>query len=244
MIAKSTPPDAKILGLTTVANAYLARDVRVTWQSAEADTLTDSLRLAAINPEPMYDWQANWPSGSFQTLRFRFSSAANSECDIDDIRIYSGEDLVYSSPNWKLRAWPNSWETPLALDGNLATRWRTWERVRAGTYFEIRFDHPQRISRVSLYSHTPALGIRPDVYGFTVDGKWLDLSPLLATRLPKQDLRAEAVRAVRRAGYRYLLVPTGAGGAAPAGNAISAQPAEWGLAQAAKAGPYYLFRVK
>jgi 4-amino-4-deoxy-L-arabinose transferase-like glycosyltransferase len=244
MIEKNTPPDAKILGLATVANAYLARDVRVNWQSAEADALTDSLRLASVNPEPMYDWQSTWPAGSFARLRFRLAKANNSECDIDDIRIYSGDDLVYSSPNWTVRAWPNSWEAPLALDGNLATRWRTWEAVRAGMYFEIRFDHPQRISRVVLFSYTPGLHISPDVYGLTTDGKWLNLGPLLATRLPKQDLRVEAVRALRRAGYRYLLVPTGGGGAAPVGNAITARPAEWGLAQEASAGQYYLFRIK
>jgi hypothetical protein len=244
MIEKNTPADAKILGLAAVANAYLTRDVRVTWQSAEADALTDSLRLASVNPEPMYDWQASWPTGAFTRLRFRLPAASNSEYDIDDIRIYSGEDLVYSSPNWILRAWPNSWEAPLALDGNLATRWRTWEAVRAGMYFEMRFDRPQRISRAVLYSYTPALDIRPDLYGFTTDGKWLNLGPLVATRLLKQDLRAEAARAIRRAGYQYLLVPTGAGGAAPAGNAIAAESAEWGLAEAARVGPYRLFRIK
>jgi hypothetical protein len=135
MVEAKTPPDAKILSLTTVANAYLSRDVRVSWQSAESDNLLDSLRLAAVSRESLFDWRATWPLGLFRRLRFRLSLASNSECDIDDIRIYSGEDLVYTSPNWTLRAWPNSWEAPLALDGNLATRWRTWEPVRAGVYF-------------------------------------------------------------------------------------------------------------
>jgi hypothetical protein len=244
IIEANTPPDAKILALASVANAYLTRDVRVAWQSGQTDALRDSLRLATANNEPLYEWMASWPIGSFQRLRFRLPLASDSECDLVEIRIYSGEDLVYTSPNWTVRAWPNSWEAPLALDGNLATRWRTWEPVRAGMYFEVRFDHPQRISRALLYSHTPAVTISPEVYGLMADGKWRALGPLLATRRPTQDLRVETARAIRRAGFQYLLAPTGSGGATPVGNAMAGQPAEWGLERIAQAGPYYLFRLK
>ena len=73
---------------------------------------------------------------------------------------------------------------------------------------------------------------------------WRDLGPLRGKRLPPEDLRLAATRVVRRAGYRYLLIPTGAGGAAPLGNAIIGQEGLWGLAQVERAGPYYLFRVK
>ncbi len=244
MIETSTPPDAKIFGLTTVADAYLARDVRVAWQSAEADALFDSLRVASVDIQPMFAWKTEWPAAVLSGLRFRFPVANNSECDIADIRIYLGDDLVYTSPHWTLRAWPNAWEAPLAVDGNLATRWRTWKPVRSGMYFEIRFDHPQRISAVAVYSHSPAVGIRPEAYGRTIKGKWLSLGPLLAMRLPGKDLRFEAGRAIGSAGYRYLLVPTGAGGATPVGNAIVADPGEWDMREVAQAGPFYLFRIK
>jgi 4-amino-4-deoxy-L-arabinose transferase-like glycosyltransferase len=244
MIEDKTPPDARILALLSVANAYLARDVRVGWQSAETDSLLDSLRLAAVNTQPMYDWKASWPIASLQRLRFRIRATRASECDIDDVRLYSASELVYNSPNWALRAWPNSWEAPLALDGNLATRWRTWEPIHEGMYFEIRFDHPQRISAAVLYSHTPALNVPVDVYGMDTAGHWRPLGPLLATRRPRQDLRAEAVLAIRRAGYRYLVVPTGSEGTAPIGNAIVGREAEWGLERVEQAGPYYLLRVK
>ena len=158
--------------------------------------------------------------------------------------IYSGSDLVYPSPHWELRAWPNSWEAPLALDASLATRWRTWEPIRGGMYFEIRFDHPQRISSVVVYSHTPAFNVHLDLYGMDTPGHWRGLGTLLASRRPAPDLRAEATLAIRSAGYRYLVVPTGAEGTAPIGNAIVGREAEWGLERVEQAGPYYLFRVK
>ena len=31
---------------------------------------------------------------------------------------------------------------PLALDQNLASRWRTWEPARPGMYLEVDFDRP------------------------------------------------------------------------------------------------------
>jgi hypothetical protein len=58
------------------------------------------------------------------------------------------------------------------------------------------------------------------------------------------DLRLDAGRALRKAGYRYLLVPKGEGGNAPIGNVIVGHEAEWGMEQAGYAGDYYLLRVK
>jgi hypothetical protein len=244
IIEARTPANAKILGLITVAKAYLARDVRVTWQSAEADRLLDTLRLASLYTEPLFDWKASWPAESLDRLRFRLPAASNFECDLVDIRVYAGEDLVFTSPHWDLRAWPNSWEAPLALDGNLATRWRTWQPIRAGMYMELRFDHPQRISSVVLYSHAPLLGVPVEIYGQAGRGPWRLLGTPRAIQHPKEDLRPDAILAVRRAGYRYLIAATGSGGTAPLGNALVGQEPEWGLERVAEAGQYFLFRVK
>ena len=243
MIESQTPPDAKILGLAGVANAYLARDVRVTWQSAEADRLLDTLRLAAFPAEPLFDWKTTWPLDSLRALRFRLPASGSGEFEISDIRVYSGDELIYTSPHWNLRAWPNSWEAPLALDGNLATRWRTWQPVRPGMYFEIRLDHPQRISAALLYSRARR-DLPLEVYGQGRDGRWRALGVPYPARHPNEDLRAAATLAMRRAGYRYLMVPTGAGGNAPLGNALLGQEPEWGLERVERAGRYYLFRIK
>ena len=138
----------------------------------------------------------------------------------------------------------NSWEAPLALDGNLATRWRTWESIRAGTYYEIRFDHPQRISSVVVYSHTPAFNVHVDLYGMDTPGHWRALGTLLVARQLSPDLRTDATQAIWRAGYSYLVVPTGGEGASPIGNAMIGREAEWNLKLVTQAGPYYLYRVK
>lgn len=244
MIESSTPPDAKILGLIDVASAYLARDVRVTWQSAESDCLADSLRRALEQTDPLQDWNTAWPLESLQALRFRVPAASRSEFEIDETRIYSGTDLVYISPKWQLRAWPNRWESPLALDDNLATGWRTWEPARAGNFLEVRFDHFQTISSAVVYSPSPGHGLSLEVYGQSAKGRWHALGAAQVRHHSREDLRLDAGLAMRRAGYRFVLAATGTGGSTPAGNALMGHESEWGMERVAEAGPYYLFRVK
>ncbi len=244
MIEENTPPDAKILGLSSVANAYLARDVRVSWQSAESDRLLDALRRALEFADPLDEWSAAWPLESLQALRFRLPSPSPADCEIDEVRIFSGGDLIYSSPHWQLRAWPNRWESRLAFDDNLTTGWRTGMPVRTGMFLEVRFDHFQSISSAVVYSPSPSHGLSLEVYGQNAKGRWHALGAARATPHPREDLRIEAGIAIRRAGYRFVLAAIGGGGSTPAGNAFLGHESEWGMVRVAAAGPYYLYRVK
>ena len=246
MIERVTPADSRTLSLLSVANAYLAREVSVTWQSAEGERLLDSLRLASVySGSPAYNWRAAWPAQSLRALRLQFPAGYNGECDLAEVNLYSGEDRIFASPEWSVSGWPNRWEGPLAFDGNLATRWRTWEPVRAGMYFEIDLDHPQRLSSAVLISHAPAYGAPLEFRGQSPDGQWRLLSSHpVAEQRPPQDLRLDATSAIRRAGFRYLLAATGSGGNTPIGNVLLGHEPEWGLERVGEAGRYDLYRVK
>jgi hypothetical protein len=246
MIERATPADARTLALATVASAYLNRDVTVTWQSAETDQLLDTLRLASVYASTStFDWRATWPEQSLRTLRFRMTAGYQGEWDIAEVRLFSGDDRIFNSPQWTLSGWPNRWEAPLAFDGNLATRWRTWETVRAGMYMDIEMGRPQRLTAASLTTHTAAFGVTPEVYGLDDTGRWrLLCNAPQALLLAPRDLRLDAARAIRGAGYRYVLLPTGSGGNAPVGNAIAGHEAEWGMERIAEAGRFFLARVK
>ncbi len=246
MIERVTPPDSRILALLAVANAYLDREVAVTWQSAEADRLLDTLRLASVYSDvPTFDWKAVWPERVVRTVRFRMPAAYPGEWDINEVQLFSGEDRLFNSPQWTFGGWPNRWEAPLAFDLNLATRWRTWEPVREGMHMDVELGNPQRLTAAVLVSHTPALGVPLEVHGLDVKGQWHLLSNALeAIPRKRQDIRLEASRAIKRAGFRYLLVPTGNGGNAPLGNVLLGNEAEWGMELAGGAGRFMLYRVK
>ena len=246
MIERATPPDSRTLALLSVASAYLDREVAVTWQSAEADQLLDTLRLATVySSTPTFDWKAVWGERAVRALRFRMPVAYQGEWDINEVQLYSGEDRVFNSPQWTLGGWPNRWEAPLAFDGNMATRWRTWETVRAGMYLDVDLGNPQRLTAAVLVTHTAAFHVPLEVHGLDVQGRWhlLSNTPQAIPRAP-QDIRLEASRALKRAGFRYLLVPTGGGGNAPIGNILVGHEAEWGMERVGEAGRFYLFRVK
>ena len=246
MVQRATPPDARILALLSVASAYLDREVAVTWQSAEADQLLDTLRLASLySSSPAFDWKAVWPERVVRTLRFRMPAGYEGEWDISEVQLFSGEERLFNSPQWTIAGWPNRWEVPLAFDDNLATRWRTWETVRAGMYFDLELGNPQRLTAAILVTHTPAYRVPLEIYGLDMQGRWhlLSNTPEAIPRPPK-DLRLEAGRAVRGAGFRYVLVPTGKGGNAPIGNIMVGNEGEWGMERAGDAGRFYLLRVK
>jgi hypothetical protein len=247
MAERATPPGARILALMPVADAYLDRDVRVTWHSAEGDCMLDALRNGSLDSNtPLFDWKAAFPLQALRALRFRMPAGYRGEWDIVDVELYSGDDQVSNSPQWTLRAWPNPWELPLAFDGNLTARWRTWENVRPGMFVEIDFDRPQLLSSAVLLSHTPLYRPVLEVYGKpAASNGWRLLSnALAATPQPQRDLRLDAARALRRAGYGWVLAPTGAGGNAPIGNLLARNPAEWNVELTGDAGRFLLFRIK
>ena len=245
MLEDATRPGTRILSFDTVANAYLARDVTVSWQSAEGDRLSDTLRMATVFRDPTYKWSATWPTVSLRALRFRLPAAFAAEWDICDIELADGEDHISPSPQWSLRAWPDIWETPAALDGNRATRWRTWQPMRAGMFFEIDFDRPLTLASAALTSHTPRFNVELDFYGQTLDGRWQLLSAApSATLLPDEDLRLQATSALRHAGFQYLLVPTGEQGNGAIGRLIEADPLAWDMEKVGQYGDQAVFRVR
>jgi hypothetical protein len=178
-------------------------------------------------------------------LRFRLPASYPAEWDIAEVEVESGGERIFNSPQWTLSAWPNLWETPAALDGNLATRWRTWQPMRAGMFFEIGFDRPQRVTKAVLVSHTPLYNVPLEFYGQASDGHWRRLAETAsARRLPEQDLRLQATAALRHAGFQYVMAPTGKEGNGPIGRLIAADPLAWDMEKAAQYGDQALFRIR
>ena len=243
MVEGDTPPDARIYSLMPVATAYAARDVSVSWQSAEGDRLADALRTASNVPhDALLTRTASWPLSSLRALRFRASADASGEWSIAEIQLYSGEDHIFNSPLWSLRAWPNVWEAPLAFDSRHTTVWRTWQPVRRGMFLEVDLDHAQNLSGAAVLSPN----MEPiEVYGRGEGPAWRLLTDRVSSeRRATEDLRLEAVGVVRRAGYRYLLAPLGAEGNGQLGQQLYREAPQWGLAVVGEAGPNVLFKLQ
>ena len=245
LINENTPAGQRVFTLIGAGRVYVRRETLEHWHSALADRLTDMLLVGGFyRKDPFYDWGAGWPLQPLRALRFRLPAAHAGEWCIHDVRLYSGADRVYGSPAWLLSAWPNLWEIGRAFDDNLATRWRTWEPMRPGMFVEVEFDRPQLLSSAALLSHTPIYRVPLEFYGQSPDGRWRLLSghPRAVER-HGDDLRLPATRAIRRAGFHYILVPTGEGGYGPLGKLMVAEAPQWGLRDVAAAGDVHLLRI-
>ena len=90
MLESATPPGARTYSFDTVANAYLARDVTVSWQSAEGDRMADVLRMATVyRRDSLYAWSGNWPAIPLRALRFRLPASYPAEWDICEVELRS-----------------------------------------------------------------------------------------------------------------------------------------------------------
>jgi hypothetical protein len=244
LIEDNTHPGERIFSLVSVPAAYTDREILEFWHSAQAEQLSDTLRVAVARNAPMFDVRAEWAPREMWGLRIRMPQASPVEWLIHEIELLAGDDEMLPRPQWQLRAKPNVWELPLAFDGSLATRWRTWEPIRAGMYVEADFDRAQTLSGAVLTSpnafHPPPF----EFYGRQRDGWHMLTTHPTVTGRPLGDVRMTAARAIRGAGFHYVLADNGNGGNGFLGAAMLGHEAEWGLEKAADYGPIVLFRIK
>jgi len=244
MVEKHTPNGARIFSMDAVASAYLPRAVTVSWQSAEGDRMMDALQ-SAFYANPMYQHRGQWAAEPLMGLRFRLPASDEGEWDIAEVEIYSKGKRVPVTGGWSLAVEPNPWEAPLALDGNYATRWRTWRPIEAGMAFEIDFERSVIADGVALVSGAPCEGVPLEIWIKPTNDDWrlaANSPPTLAT--PAVPRRPEATAALRRDGFGYVLVPVEGGGKSLTGADMLANPVAWDLEPVARAGSSALFRIR
>jgi len=245
LLREKTRPGETTFALLGVPSAYTDRPIVDWWESALADRLVDTLKVASFYADaPFYDLRAEWPAELLKGIRFRLTTPHPGEWDLSEIRLYSGADRVFSSPQWQLRGWPNPWEAPLAFDDNFASRWRSWEPMRPGMFIDALLDRPQLLTAVALSSHSPVYNVPVEFYGLGMDNAWklLSANPVKVLR-PKEDLRRSAIRYLKRSGISYVLAPVSTSGVWQIGKILVEQHREWGLEDVGQRGPVHLLRT-
>jgi hypothetical protein len=241
LLPQHTRSDEITFSLVGLPNAYKDRMLVDTWESARADRVMDALLM----PNWIYDLRAEWPSESLKGLRFRLPEGSANEWDVSEIRLFSDSERVFNSPQWTLNAFPNPWEAPAAFDDNFASRWRTWQPRPAGSFVEVLFDRPQRLTAAVLSTHEPAFSkLRVEVYGLAIKGTWKLLSANPVQSLRNVDLRRAATRFVKRSGISYILAPAEGPGPGVLGKILVEQQREFGLEDIGESGGVHLLRIQ
>ena len=243
LLEANTKPGERIFSLISVPTAYTDREILEYWHSAQADRLYDALSMAMAPHDPVFEVKAEWDPHAVLGLRIRMPKALPVEWQINDIELLSGGGVT-ARPQWQLRGWPNPWELPLAFDRNPATRWRTWEPIRAGMYLEADFDRAEVLSGAVVTSPAAHDALPLEFYGRESDGWRLLASRLVVTQGVLGDVRMAATRTIRDAGFRYILADNGTTGTGIIGAAMLGHAAEWGVWERAEAGPVVLFGIQ
>ena len=142
--------------------------------------------------------------------------------------------------SWRFSADPNPWDAPLAFDGSLVTRWKTWERARAGMYLQVEFGSFQTVSQVTVDTPEDSEGSMR-VEGMAAVGGWMPLADQPAEhRIHPGDLRRGATAELKARGIGYLVVKA-RDVLAPD---IASDPGRWGLELVGQALDTKVYRIE
>ncbi len=238
MIERIVPPGESVLSLASVPEAWTARRILVAYQSARNQTLADMLGTALRSPPALQALEFRFAERSVRRLRAVQTAPEDGHIwSVSEFQVWCKGQPVLFRPGWVSAARPNPWEAALAFDGNLATRWQSWQNAAPGMFLEIDFAAPQSIDEVRLLSTADARAVHLQV---DESGEWrtLPVRPS-GTAVPAPDLRAAATRALIAGGIHYLLVPPTAFGA----SGFYEEAAAWGMQLVGESAGARLYRL-
>lgn len=235
LLKRHTPAGSRILDLANAPAAITPRELINAWQSALGDRLVHAMQIGA-SPDAglLVEWKTVIAGEPVRAFRFRYLGSQREAASIQEIEFSDREGKpLHASALWQIAAWPNVWESPFALDRNLTTGWRTWEAVQSGMFIEVEFPAPVVLSEVRVIAHSSAR--RLPVEAAVLRATWERLAlPAQPHPRPGLNLRQAAMRAVNRAGIRYVLAAEGVDGFGLLGKDIAADPWAWGLEAVAR----------
>jgi hypothetical protein len=242
MIERHTPAGVRILDLVGAPKGYVNRDLVVFWESALGQRLVAALALATRQePGLLRRIEAAWPELELEAVRLGWAGPRAPSWNLHEIRFFSRMGPIPTDRTWLLSARPNVWEAPYALDGNLVSRWSTWEPARPDMFFEVSFRRPLALVALTAVS-TEAGDVV--IQGRLSTGGWRLLAEKPPDRpYPPVDLKASAIRVLKRSGVGFILTPVAGEGTGRIGLLLADRASDWGVAREASADGAMLFRI-
>lgn len=254
LIDRAVPAGARVLSCHGIAEAYTNRDIIANYQSALAEVLLDHLMAPALhNWSPAWSIRLKWRPQTLTALRLIQTGSPESEQPLDfeqwsihELRLISAAGYVVPDRSWLLRARPNPWDAWMAMDGNPATRWRSWQPLSPGMRFEVDLPAPVELAGVDLECSPEQYHVALRAEGRDLSGRWtpLDAETERSERTtPPLGMKRGATHAIKARGVDYVLTEV-EGSLDVIGINIERDPAAWGLRQVAEYGPFRIYRIE
>ncbi len=231
LVEWGTGAQDRVLLFTGVPKCYTARNVVAFWSSTKEQVLAEALQTA-LQPPEMVVATARLPLEPLTGIRL----AANKE-SAEEFRVFESE-----GPASRFSASPNPSEVALAHDRNLATSWRSRSPAERGMFIEAEFDRATMTDKLEIRMARSSVQTQLQVR--SRDGKWRTVFDSISWKsIPAVDLRREATRALRDAGYRFLLTQGGEVGLDLIGKDMLRHPEEWNVRDRGNADGVHLIEI-
>jgi hypothetical protein len=213
------PEHESVLAFTGgAAQSWTTRFKVVSWESAYGERMADLFFSKWHSPEDSRQ-RASFRFPAVRARRIQVVQEAadkNLMWNVDEIELRSQGRLLPVSSEWRLNASPNPWDVGLAFDGDLATRWRSWDALQPGMTISAEFPRVQELDAVDVILDNRewttldrGAWVAQVVLRITTeDGREMNLNPQVVLE-PVGDSRRAAVAAVERGGIHYLLINEG-----------------------------------
>jgi hypothetical protein len=205
-IEQTVPRGEKIFSFAGRPEAYIDREIVVQYESTFGNLVQDILQAPAAHP-PKHRQEFRFLPVLTRGIRVVNIASGENFWTVAEMRVLSQGREVPRAADWRVSAWPNGWEAPLAFDNSYATRWSTWQAMPPHARLQIDFARAERIDAVLLECE-PAWEARVQVEVLTGSGRWAaitDTAEHSDDALP-EGIRRAATRDVKARGIRYLWI--------------------------------------
>ncbi len=249
MIEERVPPGKRVFSPDGVPEAYTSREVLVSYQCALCEVLMDRLLTPVLEDwGPVRTIRFDWPARDLLGIRLVQTGSDEREMwSIHELLLFHGEQYIVPKPDWQIRARPNPWDGAMALDGDPASRWRSWWPLYPGMRFQVDFPAPLRLSALEVQCSADQNQMALRLEARDTLGRWLPLGAQVRRsdrEAPRQEMKRLATLALKAAGVDYILTDAGGEGMNVIGPNMAKDPGAWGLRLAGEYGPVRLFEIR
>ncbi len=245
LVEANTPANARILDLHGVHSAHIRRDLIVWWHSAWSENAASTLEFARQpGEEKLFEARASFSPQMVRGVRIRPGQASGGPWSVVEVELSFGRDPVGPLTTWALSAKPNRWETPLAFDRNLATRWQSWQPTEPRQWLAADLVEAVQLDTVRVVStRWDAGNTRLAIDVQQPSGTWF-AADATNQELGALDLRQSAMRYVKRLGFTHIVGRAGQDGTQVLMHSLADNAAGWGVDVIAEEDTFYVLKVK
>jgi hypothetical protein len=238
-LVQNVPPKERVYSFAGRPQAYFDRDIVVSYESALGN-LVQEIFWSPHGPTPRVREHFKFLPVTTIAVRVVNNATGGNFWTVAEMRVFSQRNALPRSPAWRIRAWPNGWEVPLAFDNSYATRWSTWQGIGPHARIEIEFPSPQRIDEVTLECD-PVWEAKLQAEIRMPDGRWVAVTDTVEYEKvePPPGIRLAASRDVKALGFRYLLVNDGDF----LYEDLKKYPKFWGMTQLTEVNGTHFYRI-